>query len=160
MGRIAAALVVITLVAGAAGAQTPPRTLLPPHLDGACFEYDTVNHIYLAAPCKPVPEPNAKLFHVLIAGAMALQGADAMQTAYIKGAGLGHELNPILQPFEDHPALFGAVKLGSAAVIDWLLIKLHADPKNRWVAVALLVEQYAVQTWCVVHNQQVLNGRR
>ena len=104
-----------------------------------------------------VPEPHATLFHALIVGGMALQGADAMQTAYVIGGGRGTELNPVLQPFSAHPATFGAVKLGVAALTSWGVIKLHASSSHRWVAVALLAEEYVVETWCIAHNARVLN---
>src|SRR5580765_7274290 len=95
-------------------------------------------------------EPHALLFHTLIAGGVALQGSDAMQTAYVLGNGGGRELNPVLQPFSDHPAAFGAMKLGLTAVSTWGLVKLHAQPgkRARWLTIAILAEEYLIETWC------------
>jgi len=103
-------------------------------------------------------EPQATLLHALIAGGVALQGADAMQTAYVLGNGGGRELNPVLQPFSNQPAAFGAVKLGLAALSTWGLVKVHAQPgkRARWLTVAILAEEYAIETWCIVHNERVL----
>jgi len=107
-------------------------------------------------------EPQALLMHVLITGGVALQGSDAMQTAYVLGNGGGHELNPVLQPFSSHPAAFGAMKLGLVAVSTWGLVKLHAQPgkRARWITIAILAEEYAIETWCITHNERVLRDLR
>ena len=107
-------------------------------------------------------EPHATLLHALIAGGVALQGSDAMQTAYVLGNGGGQELNPVLQPFSGEPALFGAAKLGLAALSTWGLVKIHALPgrKARWLTIAILAEEYVVETWCIVHNENVLRELR
>jgi hypothetical protein len=122
-----------------------------------CFEW-RVDRLVPVTCIDPTPEPeqHPTLFHALIAGGIALQGADAMQTAYVIGTGRGHEVNPVLQPFSAHPAAFGAVKLGIAAASSWAIVKAHQSPKYRWIAVALLAEEYAVETYCIVHNQRVL----
>lgn len=147
--RILCSLVVLCSLATSAAAQALPCA--HPH-------YEQLYDGSLAFSC--VDEPHADLFHALIAGGIALQGADAMQTAYVIGAGLGHEVNPVLQPFSDHPAAFGAVKLGIAALSSWAIVKSHQSPKYRWVAVAMLIEEYAVETYCVVHNESVLRRVR
>ena len=107
-------------------------------------------------------EPHAMLLHALIAGGVALQGADAVQTAYVLGSGGAHEMNPVLQPFSQQPAAFGAMKLGLTALSTWGLVKLHAQPgrKARWITIAILAEEYLVETWCIAHNQRVLRDLR
>ena len=107
-------------------------------------------------------EPNALLLHALIAGGVALQGSDAVQTAFVMGKGGAGELNPILQPFSSQPAAFGAMKLGLTALSTWGLVKIHAQPgkRARWITIAILAEEYLIETWCIVHNERVLRDLR
>lgn len=106
------------------------------------------------------PEPHPILFHAAIAAGMALQGADAMQTAYLLGSRQGQEMNPVLAPLSDYPAWFGATKLGLAAGISWAIIHLHSRPKGRWAAVGLLVGELVLESYAIAHNNRLLPSRR
>ena len=105
-------------------------------------------------------EPQGALVHALIVGGVMLQGSDAIQTAYMIGRGGAHEANPVLQPFANQPAAFGAMKLGLVAVTTWALTRIHAIPttRARWITGAILAEEYVLETWCIVHNANVLSG--
>ncbi len=104
------------------------------------------------------PEPHAIIFHTAIVAGMALQGGDAMQTAYLLGTQPIHESNPILAPFSNHPFAFGATKLGMAAGLTWGIMKLHTT--HRWIAVALLGAEIGLESYVVIHNNALLPPNR
>jgi len=85
-----------------------------------------------------------------IAVGMALQGGDAMQTAYCLGQQKCKEGNPVLAPFEDHPFWFGFTKLGIATGISYAAIKMR-KPYPYWAALIVGME-IALETYAVIHN--------
>jgi len=85
-----------------------------------------------------------------IAVGMALQGGDAMQTAYCLGQQQCKEGNPVLAPFEDHPFWFGFTKLGIATGISYAAIRLR-KPYPYWAALIVGAE-IALETYAVIHN--------
>ena len=159
----AASVVLILAAAATSSAQTPAPPQAPAPLSAPPCTHPHYVQMYdgqFVFSC--YEEPHGTLLHALIAGGVALQGSDAMQTAYVLGNGGGRELNPVLQPFSGEPALFGAAKLGLAALSTWGLVKIHALPgeKARWLTVAILAEEYIVESWCIVHNENVLRDLR
>jgi len=148
-------LVIPAQATGQTAAPPAPATAAPPCRNP---HYTQMSDGQFVFSC--ISEPNGLLIHSLIAGGVMLQGSDAIQTAYMIGRGGAHEANPVLQPFAEHPAAFGAMKLGLVAATTWALTRIHAIPttRARWLTIAILAEEYVLETWCIVHNAGVLSG--
>jgi hypothetical protein len=89
---------------------------------------------------------------LLLAASLAAHGAELALTMAARGADRAsvHELNPVLAPLVDRPAIFGAVSMGSAVALSAYL--LHVAPHHprlvKGVAVALVV----LETSAAIHN--------
>ena len=90
------------------------------------------------------------LFRASLVAAVAAHGADLATTEYCLGAGKCREANPFLLRF-DQPAVFGAVKMGVAAVGLWGTAKLNDAGHKRW-AVLVNLAQAGAFTAVAVHN--------
>ena len=85
-----------------------------------------------------------------IAVGMALQGGDAMQTAFCLGTEQCKEGNPVLAPFEDHPFWFGFTKLGIASAVSYAALRLR-KPHTYW-ALLIVGMEIGLETYAVIHN--------
>jgi hypothetical protein len=85
-----------------------------------------------------------------IAVGMALQGGDAMQTAFCLGTEQCKEGNPVLAPFEDHPFWFGFTKLGIASAVSYAALRLR-KPHPYW-ALLIVGMEIGLETYAVIHN--------
>ena len=96
------------------------------------------------------------MLHLALIALLAAHGADTSTTMYAIGAhpAAVHEWNPVMRPLLGHPAAFGAVKLGTAGVTSWALLRLKDDhPKLVvWIASASAIGLSAV----AVHNARAL----
>jgi hypothetical protein len=81
---------------------------------------------------------------------MALQGGDAMQTAFCLGTQQCKEGNPVLAPFEDHPFWFGFTKLGIASAVSYAALRLR-KPHTYW-ALLIVGMEIGLETYAVIHN--------
>jgi hypothetical protein len=81
---------------------------------------------------------------------MALQGGDAMQTAFCLGSQQCKEGNPVLAPFEDHPFWFGFTKLGIATAVSYAALRLR-KPHTYW-ALLIVGMEIGLETYAVIHN--------
>lgn len=93
-----------------------------------------------------------RLFRISLVAAMAAHGADLASTENCLGAGRCRELNPFLARF-DQPAVFGAAKIGVAALSLWGLAKLHeTHPKLATISSFAMAGAFA---GIAVHNAKV-----
>ncbi len=91
-------------------------------------------------------------FRASMVAAVAAHGADLATTENCLGAGRCRELNKFLLRF-DQPGVFGAVKMGVAALSLWGVAKLHdSHPK---IAQIVNWSTAAVFTGIAVHNTRV-----
>lgn len=68
-----------------------------------------------------------KFSHAAIASSMIAHGADLSTSswAFGKNPDKFKESNILLKPFSDDPIKLAVVKMGSATVINWILLKHH-----------------------------------
>ena len=91
--------------------------------------------------------------HIAIGTYMTLNGMDLATTEYLLGAGKAREANPILAPFSSNPVAFGAVKMGTASLTSYLLLRMHkAHPKWAFVLANIGNVVYA---GVVYHNSRL-----
>lgn len=90
------------------------------------------------------------LLPIALGGYMTLNGVDLAQTMACVGAQRCREGNPAMRLMVDHPATFGAAKIGldSAAVAGILHLRTN-HPKLAWALTALGL---SVETAATVHN--------
>jgi hypothetical protein len=91
-----------------------------------------------------------------LGGYMTLNGADTAQTLYCLGQASCRESNRVLAVFADHPATFGAVKIGLNSAAVYGIVRLHQQhPRLAWVLVSVGL---AVETYATVHNAPYIHS--
>jgi len=104
----------------------------------------------------PVAEENPRLLHSLLAAVMVLEGADIASSMYCLGADECAERNRVMFGLQDHPVLFGSVKMALATASVLVVLKTHkTHPKVALVVSAMLATLYA---GVVVHNWHALRA--
>lgn len=110
--------------------------------------------VFAATPAQAEPSP---AFRALLATNVALHGADLSLTMHCLGAGTCRELNPVMRSLADHPAWFGATKMGIAALSTWAKVKIYK--RNRKLAWWITGAEAAGTTIVILHNRSALRGR-
>ena len=100
----------------------------------------------------------ATLTHISIGTTLTLQGIDLSQTMYMLGSNDGHEANPMFAPFVSSPELAGAVKMGSAAVTSWAILKFHA--RHPRLALATSIATNIFLGYVVIRNSRIRSNVR
>ena len=113
--------------------------------------------VLIAAPAF-AQEPHRWPLHLALGASITADGADLATSAYAFGRGGFREANPVLRPFQDRPIPFAIAKMGSAAGMSYLLVRLYAK-HPRW-ALALAITNTALKSYIAVRNQAVSEGRR
>ena len=102
---------------------------------------------------KPVLASDGWPTHLAIGTYMTLNGMDLATTEYLLGAGKAREANPVLAPFSSSPVAFGAVKMGTASLTSYLLLRIHkTHPKWAFVLANIGNMVYA---GVVYHNSRL-----
>lgn len=70
-------------------------------------------------------EAQERLYHLSMATAIAAHGADLATSEYCAGSGRCREANIFLARFSSQPVVFGAVKMGIAAVSLWATSRIQ-----------------------------------
>lgn len=94
------------------------------------------------------------VIHGLIGTSFILHGVDIAQSMYLIGRypHLFHEANPVLRPYQDNPAAFGAVKMALAAGVNGAIWSIHKErPK---LAILMLVANNIGMAYVVHKNAQ------
>ena len=96
--------------------------------------------------------------HLAVGGYMTLNGVDLSQTMYCIGQTTCSEQSPFMRHFTDHPAVFGALKMGLDSAAVYGIIRIHHDrPKLAWLLTGLgLVAEGAV----VISNNRYIHSAR
>ena len=89
-------------------------------------------------------------FRISLVAAVAAHGADLATTEYCLGAGKCFEANPWLTRFSTQPGVFGATKMGIAALSLWGVAKLHES--NRTLAIIVNFAVTGAFTAIAIHN--------
>lgn len=88
---------------------------------------------------------------------LTLGGADLAQTQRCLGAHQCREANPVFAPLADHPAAFGAAKMGVDSALVFGLWKARTQhPKVVWVVTGVGL---VARGWVVRHNAHEMQGR-
>ncbi len=109
---------------------------------------------FLAAGRRRTP----KLWYALVAAGHGAATFDAWTTRRVIQSGLGHELNPLLRPFANSNALYGAMQAGPG-MLDFLARRMMHSPR-RWVRRLWWLPQVAGTAgsfWSGAHNLRVAN---
>ena len=95
------------------------------------------------------------LLPLLLGSYLTLNGVDVAQTMYGVGTNQIYEANPVLAPLSQHPAVFGAVKMGSTGGIMYSIYRLReTHPKTAYVLAILGV---GVESYVTIHNAHELS---
>ena len=109
--------------------------------------------VALVLVAAPVSAQTSTPFRLSAAALIAAHGADLATTEHCLGSGRCHETNPALRLFTTSPGVFGAVKMGLAAVTVLGTVRLHKNhPK---LATALNCGMMALFGGIAVHNARV-----
>lgn len=112
--------------------------------------------LVLSAPARA--QTDGRLVHASLVGYMALNGSDLALTEFCLGRGRCREVNPVFAPLSGNPAAFGALKMASASLTSWALLRTHRTHPR--LAFWLSVAGSAWYTAVVVHNvREVRKGR-
>ena len=97
-------------------------------------------------------------FNITLVSYAAASGADLATTMHCLGAQTCREANPIMVPLVGTPAAAGAVKMGTAALVGWLLLHHHKQhPKvTFWLAIA----GTSLYSAAAIHNARVARRHR
>lgn len=85
-------------------------------------------------------QPGARMrhaLHVSIGCSMVATGIDYGVTMFALGGGKLTEANTLLAPFSDNPAAFGAIKMGTAVGVNYLLLRMHESKPKTSLAIGL-----------------------
>lgn len=85
-------------------------------------------------------QPGTKMRHALhisIGCSMIATGIDYGVTMFALGGGKLREANSLLAPFSDNPAAFGAIKMGTAVGVNYLLLRMHESKPKTSLAIGL-----------------------
>jgi hypothetical protein len=108
----------------------------------------------LAVLSAPARAEDRGPIHVALGAYMTLNGVDLAETMYLLGAQQGHEGNPVLAPFADHPVAYGAVKIAAASAFIYTMLQLHrTHPRLTWVLTGFGI---AAESFTAVHNARLL----
>jgi hypothetical protein len=94
-------------------------------------------------------------FRISLVAAIAAHGADLATTEYCLGAKRCTEVNPWLTRFSTQPGVFGATKMGIAALSLWAVAKVRES--NRPLAIIINVGMAAGFTAIAIHNTRETN---
>lgn len=86
-------------------------------------------------------QPGTKMRHALhisIGCSMIATGIDYGVTMFALGGGKLREANSLLAPFSDNPAAFGAIKMGTAVGVNYLLLRMHEQHPKKSLAIGIL----------------------
>lgn len=99
-----------------------------------------------------------KVWYALVAAGHGGATFDAWSTRRVLQRRKGHELNPLLQPFANSSALYGAVQAGPA-MLDYLARRMM-NSRKRWVRRLWWLPQVAGTAssfWSGAHNLRIAN---
>lgn len=96
-----------------------------------------------------------RLYKFSFATAVVAHSADLSTTEFCLGAHRCKEANPFLAPFSDRPLVFGAVKMGGAALQLWAISRIQ----NKRVATIANVVVTGVFTGIALRNARLTPRR-
>ena len=91
-------------------------------------------------------------FRISLVAAVSAHGADLATTEYCLGAKRCTEINPWLTRFSTQPGVFGATKMGIAALSLWGVAKIRES--NRPLAIIVNFGMAAGFTAIAIHNSR------
>jgi hypothetical protein len=94
-------------------------------------------------------------FRISLVAAIAAHGADLATTEYCLGAKRCTEVNPWLTRFSTQPGVFGATKMGIAALSLWAVAKVRES--HRPLAIIINFGMAAGFTAIAIHNTRETN---
>lgn len=105
----------------------------------------------------PVFAEDSLKVHLAVTAFMAAHGADLYTTGYCIGARTCREVNPVFVPLADRPVVFGALKMGTAALTSWVLLRSHKQHPRLvfWLATVGAAGVSAA----AVHNARIGRSR-